>query len=103
MPLGATLAVIGVAGGFAAGKLGGGSKDSTPAPQANSSSLVDQATKSAPPNAIQAASQASDQAQVAASKQKKKAAAGDTIMTPRGAPGASGSAVTTPATLIGSK
>lgn len=103
MPLGATLAVIGVAGGFAASKAFGGS-DQKPASSSSTSNLVDQATKTQPPSAVQDASNATDQANIAALKQRKKAAAGDTLMTPSTTPDKSGIAGTpTPASLIGSK
>lgn len=104
MPLGATLAVIGVAGGFAASKAFGGGSDQKTGAQPNTTGLVDQATKNSPPSAVQASSTALDQANIAALKQRKKAAAGDTLLTPQAVPGASGTAGTpTPATLIGSK
>lgn len=106
MPLGATLAVVGAVAGFGASKLAGGKSAPSSAPAAsNTTSLVDQATKDKPPSAVQTASNATDQANIAALKQKKKAAAGDTLMTgtPTGA-NASGTAGTpTPASLIGAK
>lgn len=104
MPLGVGLA-IGVVGGAVAGKAFGGSKSTpAPAPQQNTTGLTDAASKNTPPSAVQGASDATAQANVAAMKQRKKAAAGDTLLTPQGAPGASGKAATpTPASLIGSK
>jgi hypothetical protein len=103
MPLGAVLGVIGAVGGFAASKLSGGGK-SDQAAQPNTSSLVDAANSSKPPSIVQGASNATGQAQIAASKQRKKAAAGDTLMTPRGATGAAGgqAADLVPKSLIGS-
>lgn len=103
MPLGIGLA-IGVVGGAFAGKAFGGGGSDKPAAQANTTGLVDQATKNQPPNAVQASSTATDQANIAALKQRKKAATGDTLLTPQSTPGASGTAGTpAPATLIGSK
>ena len=105
MPLGATLAIVGAVGGFAASKLSGGSSAaSNPGGAPNTQSLVDQATKDQPPSAVQAASNATAQANIAALKQRKKAAAGDTLLTPATDTGRSGTAnAPAPATLIGSR
>src|SRR6267154_6005167 len=103
MPLGVGLA-IGVVGGAIGGKLLGGGSNNQPAAQPNTSSLVDSATKNAPPGAIQSASNATDQANIAAMKQRKKAAAGDTLLTPSAPAGGynSGTAGSpAPASLIG--
>lgn len=106
MPLGATLAVIGIAGGFGAAKAFGGKDDAAQKDASNTSGLVSQATGTKPPSIVQGASDATGQAAIAAQKQRKKAQAGDTLLTP-GAPAGGGGSGTPgklqPATLIGSK
>lgn len=105
MPLGVGLAIGGIGAGlgiWGASKNNGGQ----PAAQAATGNLVDAATQSKPPNAIQGASDATSQATIAATKQRKKAAAGDTLLTPKPPAGgySSGTAgAPAPAALLGSK
>lgn len=105
MPLGVGLAIGAVAGG-AAGYFGGKSSNSDTAPQANTTGLVGQATSGQPPSAVQTASDSTDQANIAAMKQRKKAAAGDTLLTPAAPAGGYNSGTAgpqMPATLLGTK
>jgi hypothetical protein len=67
--------------------------------------LVDAATKATPPSAVQGASNTAQQALIAGQKQKKRAVAGDTLMTPyspNGGYAGGAQAKLKPATLIGS-
>lgn len=101
MPLGVGIA-IGVVGGVIGGTALGGKDSKAAGVNSPTQSFTDAASKSTPPNAIQSASNATQQASIAATKQKKKAAVGDTLLTPQSAPGASGTPTAAPKTLIGS-
>lgn len=106
MPIGIGIAVgVAAIGGVAAGKkLGGGSRDGQAAGVNSPTQSFTDAATSKQPSTVQGASNASQQAQVAATKQRKKAAAGDTLLTPIPPAGGykSGSASLSQKTLIGS-
>jgi len=60
---------------------GGSSQAQQQTAQPNTTSLTDAATKTAPPAVGASQSQATQQATIAAQKQRKRAASGDTLLT----------------------